>query len=220
MTWPGGSYAEFVKDKARCGASALPLLYTIETIVDISGRTHRAGIRASRPAHPDRTTKQFPPLRPRGQPRNYSTKQGTQCVASPQDDEMGRVPRVCGRRSWPGMASHPAEAGGFRGTGGGPWTGITSAGSVSGLELRRACFCLSPSAPWEYSPFLGVLHLEMARELATTRVVEALLTPVGQGWAEHMIVGAVHDRWHYFYTFVCRDSALLVAQKEQRGLGT
>lgn len=112
---------------------------------------------------------------------------------------------------------------GLGGRGGGPWTGITSAGSVSGLELRRACFfvCLSPSAPWEYSPFLGVLHLEMARKLTTTRVVEGeLSTPVGQGWAERMVVGAVHDRWHYFYTFVCRGSALLVARKEPRGLET
>lgn len=34
MTWPGGSYAEFVKGKTRCRASALPLLYTIELIIN------------------------------------------------------------------------------------------------------------------------------------------------------------------------------------------
>lgn len=129
----------------REGQDSLPCLRPSSLIHDRvdrrqTGRTQREGIRASRRAYPDQMTKQFPPLGPRGQPRITVRSRGHNVSPPPQDDEMGRVPRVYGRRSWPGMASHPAEAGGSRGTGGGPWTGITSAGSVSGLELRRACF--------------------------------------------------------------------------------
>lgn len=122
------------------------------------------------------------------------------------------------------MASHPAEAGGAGGgVGGGPWTGITSAGSVSGLKLRRALFfCCSsgaPSAPWEYAPFLRDLSSRTVRELATTRVVEGILTSRRTGVEGQMVRGFAHDSGHYFYTLAWRDSAMFVPKRERRAWG-
>lgn len=154
-TWPGHSYAELVQE-TRCRASALPLLSTIELIVLDQARRMEKGS-----AHPVvhiqiRRQKQFPPLRPRGQ--LWIT--GPQMCLPPQDDEMGRVlPTRLADDHGPEWRHIRPRLVGPGGAGGGPWTGITSAGSVSGLELRRACFFLFSGCP--ISP-LGIcsLHLE------------------------------------------------------------
>lgn len=124
----------------------------------------------------------------------------------------------------------PGGRGPMRGIGGleagSPERGIAGVGSVSGLELRRACFfspSSAPSAPWAFggfaAPFLRGFHLEQPRELTTSRVVEGLLSPGGQGVLSTCEEALRMTARIIFILFVWRGSALFLPNRGQRAWG-
>lgn len=122
------------------------------------------------------------------------------------------------------MASHPAEAGGAPGGGRrGPLDGDYKRRQCLGTQASTSLFFLlffrCPISPLGICSLSGGLSSRTVRELATTRVVEGILTSRRTGVEGQMVGGFAHNGGHYFYTLAWRDSAMFVPKRERRAWG-